>query len=93
MNEHDILLIEIVTIAEEIKHGLSNPKKAARLAELILKMHNHLFNGGSLPQAWFVPMLTPITKKETKKKRDSVDKDAPDFESKKTQRRLPKVAV
>src|ERR1700735_3295468 len=54
----DGILFELIPIAEEIKHGKGTPEKSLRLAELVLKLNDHLFNGGQLPQAWFIPLIT-----------------------------------
>ena len=54
----DVILLEMIPLAEEIKHGKGTPEKAARLAQLVLLLNDHLFNGGNLPQAWFVPLVT-----------------------------------
>ena len=61
MDEQDLWLMELIPLAEEIKHGKGNAEKVARLSELILLMHSHLFNGGSLPHAWFIPMITDFS--------------------------------
>lgn len=51
----DLWLFELIPLAEEIKHGKVTPEKAKRMAELILMLNEHLFDGGRLPQAWFTP--------------------------------------
>lgn len=58
MKECDVWLMELVPLAEEIRHGKGSPEKASRLAELVLLLNAHLFDGGDLPQAWFVPLAT-----------------------------------
>lgn len=62
--EQDIWLLELVLLAEEIKHGKGTPEKAKRLSELVLLLNAHLFDGENLPQAWHVPLITdfrPVT--------------------------------
>lgn len=48
----DELLLEQVTLAEEILSGREDREKSRKLASLVLALSQHLLDGGELPMAW-----------------------------------------
>lgn len=76
----DELLLEQVTLAEEILEGRTDAARTLRLAGLVLALSSHLLEGGDLPMAWRPVSraeLPPLPEGES----DPEDFEWPDFEA------------